>query len=681
MGGDAGRRSAAGTVDAGSAAAAPPAGRILRFVSSAPGEAPPDRRIVVTDSAWTAPPPADGGERAAAAPIGLRDVAARVLASRDLIAETTGLLDRWVAESGVVEALTVDGTSYWHYYRLRQWMWLQEQLLWVAIAADLLRDPAPTGVEAADGVDAGLVDALRLVGEQRGIPVSIEGASPAPAPAGGRTPSATTTKETAEPRDARNRTAVWLAGRLRWLRHGTVARVSRDEVSRRRRFVRDRLQRLGRERGRLLVVLEHARQRIDTADGPRELNPYLGPIVEELSGTRLEPLELDIRCRLSDESDWQRLREPGADRMLPADAIWMGGAPWPPDDRQAAAETAADTIAGAAAPLVVDGVDLGPALAARVAADARRTLAGLGRNAVRIRRLLGRLRPAGILLADEYHRQEWLAAAAAERIPVAAVQHGLIWRGHAGYVHPNRPTELRLPDRTYVFGSWEAELLRSRSVFRSDEVVVAGSPRLDLAGDRHDNPARTGREAIRDDLGVAAGDRMVVVSGTWSTLYRRFHYPISFAAIVDRPLPGVHLVIKLHPGEPDEGPYRATIEGAARARGHEPPPITIVRSIDLYALLAAADAHVGIHSTVLTEAVWAGTPNLLIDFLPAADLLGYVAAGVARPIRDGGGLLAALDDPAAGRPDEATRRRFLDAHFEPGRASRRIADDLLAWLP
>jgi hypothetical protein len=102
--------------------------------------------------------------------------------------------------------------------------------------------------------------------------------------------------------------------------------------------------------------------------------------------------------------------------------------------------------------------------------------------------------------------------------------------------------------------------------------------------------------------------------------------------------------------------------------------------VDLYRLLAASDAHLGVHSTVLTEAVAAGTLNLLADTLAGADLLGYVEAGVAVPVRDGGDLLGALDRRAELLPSDAARRAFLDAHFEPGDGARRIALDLVAWL-
>jgi hypothetical protein len=278
-------------------------------------------------------------------------------------------------------------------------------------------------------------------------------------------------------------------------------------------------------------------------------------------------------------------------------------------------------------------------------------------------------------VADEYHRQDWLEAAASVGVPVAAIQHGTINRLHLGYVHPSRPPELRLADRTYVFGRWEGDLLVADSIYRDDEVVVGGSPRLDMYRRR-----AVDRDTVRAEHGVAPGDRMLVLSGTWGTLYRRFHYPVVLARLFDRPLPRVHLVVKLHPGEPDEGPYRDVIEGVAAAMGFAPPPITVTQHVDLYRLLGAADAHLGINSTVLTEAVLVGCPNLLASGLAGGDLLDYVAAGVALPVEDGAGLLAALDAAAEGAITENARTAFIASHFEPGAATDRIAADLLAWL-
>ena len=125
-------------------------------------------------------------------------------------------------------------------------------------------------------------------------------------------------------------------------------------------------------------------------------------------------------------------------------------------------------------------------------------------------------------------------------------------------------------------------------------------------------------------------------------------------------------MVKLHPSEKDEGPYRAIIEGLAAAGGFAPPPVTVVQTIDLYRLLAAADAHLGIHSTLLTEAVATGTPNLLATGLAGADLLGYVDAGVAVPVRTGADMLAVLDRPPGEVLRDADREAFLKLTSSPG---------------
>jgi len=169
---------------------------------------------------------------------------------------------------------------------------------------------------------------------------------------------------------------------------------------------------------------------------------------------------------------------------------------------------------------------------------------------------------------------------------------------------------------------------------------------------------------------------VLVISTANHPLMWRFHQADMLRRVLNGPMPDVHLVFKLHPGETDEGPYRGLVEDAARGSGYSPPPVTIVRDIDLYRLLAGADAHLGIFSTVLTDAVVVGVPNLIVAGQAAGDLLGYVEAGVARPVRDSDELRAALDHPIP--PDPARRRAFLDRHFRQGDAGTRIVDDVLA---
>ncbi len=342
-----------------------------------------------------------------------------------------------------------------------------------------------------------------------------------------------------------------------------------------------RFERLQREtEPRLLVVQAHVRQRIDTSSGTRLINPFLGPVMDRLRGTRLDPVEVDIRSEMGDDVAWERLRAPASERTLPFDVLAMTGPVITKAEARALAEPTVARIGAGTTPLVIGGIDLGPAIAALAARRSRRLLAESIREIERIRALIRRLRPAGILIADEYHRQDWLAAAAAEGIPVTAIQHGVIHPWHVGYIHRSRPPELRLPKRTYVFGAWERTLLTTASVYHPDEVVVSGSPRLDLV-----EPSVSDRDAVRRELGVAPDERLVVLSGTWGAMDRRFQYPIALMRLFDRPIPGVHVVVKRHPTERDEGPYQRIFEAAAAAGGHPPQPLTIVQAIDLYALL------------------------------------------------------------------------------------------------
>lgn len=618
--------------------------------------------VVVLDTTWTPDGPA-----AIAGLLGVREIAERVLTSRDLIAEAAEQLDGWAERSGIIEAMAVDGTSFWYGERLRLWTWLLHRMLWIAIVEELLvAAPGATEIVCSADADEEVIEAARLIAARDRLAFWVETAD---APASDTTVDARMSSPDARPWSTRHRRLRSLAGRILW-------RVWPPITERRRRRMARRLALLAREpEARLLMVQAHARQRVETPGGTRFLNPYLEPILDHLRGSRLEPIQVDIRARLDDDAAWRQLSEEGADRTLALDAVRhgaprrIGGPPAP------LLERALDVIAAAPIPLVVSGVDLGPALAARATDRARRVLPRTIADISEIRSLIRQLRPAGILLADEYHRQDWLAAAAAEGIPSAAVQHGVIYRWHTGYVHRTRPPELRLPERMYVFGRWEHALLTTTSVYRPDEVRTGGSPRLDLL-----DVSRSDRAAVRQELGIAPDDRLLLLSGTWGPMYRRFHYPIALARLFDRPHERIHLVIKLHPSERDEGPYRRVIEGVAAARGFAPPPITLVQSIDLYRLLDAADAHLGLHSTLLTEAVVTGTPNLLATGLAGSDLLGYIRAGVAVPVRDGGELAAALDMPRATVMREADREAFLAAHFEPGSASQRIANDLLGWM-
>jgi glycosyltransferase involved in cell wall biosynthesis len=631
------------------------AGPTLHLVDRAGDSVAGDVQIVL-DPTWMPPSGAPDGDVRSALSIG-----EDVLRTRDIGRDAMELLDGWADKADIAARTTLHGTSFWYGLRLQYWSWVLDTSLWLAVLSRVLDEhPEIARLTCPADADEQLLEACELVTEARGLRFE-------PGPPGSRRKASQGNGRT--PPSAPIGAPEDVLGRLRW-------RLRPPQIARRQRAQVDLVERLEHSPSRRLLVVEaHVPQRINSPSGPRMMNAYLGPIVDKLAGTALEPIELDLRADLANDAHWERLSSPGGARRLSGYVLGLGEIPdYSPGAARLEARGLAAAIANDRTPLEVDGVDMGPSLRRVVAQRVEGGLARRLREIAEIRALLRRLRPAGILLADEYHRQEWLAAAALESVPVAAVQHGVIHRTHVGYVHRSRPPELRLPERTYVFGAWERSLLLRDSVYRADEVVVGGSPRLDLIV-----PEPVGREEMRRELKVAPGHRLVVLSGSWGPLQRRFYYPIALRRLFDRELPGLHLVVKLHPTETDEGPYRAVIQGVAARSGFDPPPISVVQDVDLYDLLRAADAHLGVRSTVLTEAVVVGTPNLLAAGLAGYDQLDYVPSGVAIPVHDGGELLDALPFIDAGI-DPALQAAFVAAHFDPEGGAQRIADDLLAWL-
>ncbi|HEY3356553.1 MAG TPA: hypothetical protein VGQ83_25100 [Polyangia bacterium] len=646
-----------------------PGGSLL--LTASPVDPSPDVVAIVLDPTWTPDPAVAAAGRVAP----IRDSVDATLRDVDPIALTSTLLEGWAAAAGIVETLKIGGTSFWYYVRLRHSIWLQERVIWAHVLRRLVDAHRPAVIVVGDESDPAIVDVARLIAATDGIRLDLPEPPPvveAPVPEPVVAPPVVVARKPKRSVASRARRFVGrMLGRKPPPPPVPTGPPRRPPLA----PILAKVAALESEPGRLLVVSTHDPHLVETPSGPRLMNPFLGPIADVLRGTRLEPITVDWRAKRADPVAFARTTGPGTERILPLDAFLVADESDDPAVLEVA-EGAARSIRDVREAIPVAGIDLGQLLAEVVSEDAVRWFPSMQRTVPRITRLVRHLRPAGILIADEYHREDWREAAAATGTPFFAVQHGTISRHHQGYIHATRPPALRLPDRTFVFGRWEHDRLVRDSVYREDEVVVGGSPRLDYF-----RPTGTDREAVRRELGVAPGDRLVVLSGTWGTLYRRFHYPVVLARLFDRPLPGIHVVVKQHPGERDEGPYRPVIEGVAAARGFAPPPITVVRDTDLYRLLGAADAHLGIHSTVLTEAVFVGTPNLLATGILGGDLLDYVEAGVALPVETGADLLAALDASAGGALRHESRTAFIERQYEPGSASERIAADLLEWLP
>lgn len=640
-------------------APAAPAARRFVFVptASVAPSAEPGTTSIVLDTAWTPGP----DDRADLVP--LRLAASAVLERIDLFAAALTRLDAWAGAAGMADRTTVDGVAWWFRAREGLWTWLHERLLWRFVLAGLGADDRPDELVIPDDEPA-LADVARALGTARGTTITFVAGSTSGPDQGPETASGS------------GRSGRGLLDRLDGLAGRVGRRARQRELERRAGALDERVRSLLPSSDGKVLVLSHIglRQRVGSGVDERAVDPNLGAVIERLRANGSDPIVIGLGLDHRSDQDWPAIRSDP--RLLPASLLH--GRWGSPDDRTTVSVDAAiEALDGAdRVPLDVDGLDLAPALVAEVRAFVTGGLVAALRQVPRVRRLLEELRPGAILLTHEGIRTSWLIAARDLGIPTFAVQHGIIYPTHPGYRHPRHPG-LVLPSCTFVFGDYERRVLLEHGGYRPDEVVVSGSPRLSLDPLAGGDPTALAadRAAVRRELGVADGDRMVVVSTVFAPFARRYYYAHVLDRILGGPLPGIHVVFKLHPGENDEGPYRDVMTGLAWAGGYAPTPITVVRDVDLYRLLRAADAHLGLNSTVLTDAVIAGTPNLISVAQAYADLLGYVAAGTARPIRDVGELRAALAEP---RPADAeARQAFIDAHFKAGDAAGRIVTAVL----
>ena len=657
-------------------------GVVVRFARTADdiAEATPGERStwLILDPAWS-PHDVDRDDLVA-----VRQVTEHVLAREDLFPATTRLLDDWAEQTGIAEALTVDGTSFWYRRRLWAWRWLHERLIWIGILDELARSRTIAAIDRPPPDEAALADVVRLFAARAAIP--IRGGEPA-IDAGAKDDEIAVELRESQAADGGERATARARHPLLRLVRELVRRTRVLPVDRRRARTDARRAAMDQRAAtfasdsarRLLVVADPATyQDVATPTGRARMDPFLGPIVERLAVTPIAPIVLELGTRAADDATWARTTAPAGARILAEDLLARRFAS--ADDgpvAAAAAPASRRTSPGARAasrsPGWISPRHSSPGWSGSPGSSCRRGC----REVARERRLLEALRPAALLTVDEYGRTEWLSAARQAGVPVVAVQHGIIHPWHPGYQHRTRPAVRAVPQRTYTFGEFERRLLLEAGEYRPDEVVVGGSPRLDLVD--ASVPTPDDAAALRAELGVAADERLLVISTTFAEVFRRFYAPVALASLIGRPIEGVRVVIKLHPGEQDGDLYLRLLDGLRGPGDLVRTDVSVVKRVDLYRLLAAADAHLGLYSTVLTEAVVTGTRNLLAATQAASDLLGYVDAGVAIPVRSPADVAAALATPQTDADADA-RRAFLEDHFRPGRAAERIADDLVAWL-
>ena len=282
-----------------------------------------------------------------------------------------------------------------------------------------------------------------------------------------------------------------------------------------------------------------------------------------------------------------------------------------------------------------------------------------------------RTRPRVLFLCHEYSGMAMAACAAArrEQVPVVAVQHGVIWPAHYGYVLPRGALDsIPRVDKLCVFGEYERKLILEHGIYGDDALIVTGSPRLDLLSV---NRPVTDRARLTEVLGLPPDVPLVLFTSVGG------RGDVAARVLVDSLLAGnrpVAVIVKLHPSA-ELGAECYSTTAAAHGLQH----VRVVREqFDLYDLFRSVDVHMSTNSTSLSEAVLFDKPNIMLGTDIFSDTVGYLDRDVAVALESYPSLSAAVADVLEGAVGErlARGRQAFTAHqyFKlDGQASVRVA--------
>ena len=396
-------------------------------------------------------------------------------------------------------------------------------------------------------------------------------------------------------------------------------------------------------RARVAAFVHRAFWRSGTADGSAE--SYIGPVLRELEA-RVTPdairyVGVGPRSNFRARRWWDALSPAPAAGTVPIEQY----APWKAlaDARALYAERHAMRramwkSADLRAHAVIRGCDCWPLVKHQLAGIALLQFTWSARAMDEAAAALDRLRPEAAVTYAE--AGGWGRALALEcrrrRIPLAALQHGFIYRHWLNYRHepdeavadPHKHADhgFPFPDATLLFDHRTSDYLTAAGRFPAWTLQVTGSPRLD---EMH----AAIRALTRDDIDQArqqahAASRTLVLFAAKEREARRA-LPALLAAV--RTMPDVQLAIKPHPAEtPDV--YAAAVAGI--------PNVTVLpASAALAPLLGAAQAVVTVNSTVAIDALTLGVPSLVIglpnNLTPFVDAGLMAGARTAEEMRDG----------------------------------------------
>jgi hypothetical protein len=264
-------------------------------------------------------------------------------------------------------------------------------------------------------------------------------------------------------------------------------------------------------------------------------------------------------------------------------------------------------------------------------------------------KILGRVRPARLLLVTGYSNHALQAAAKEFGAAVVELQHGFLDRYHIGYSWGSAARDLKprmpIPQRILLYGDhWKRHLLADG--FWSDEdLVVVGSARMD-------DYRRRRRET--------SDERLIVVTAQTVDTPRLIQFLSQFLRVMKHAGKKTKLVVKLHPSTTTKCEYDCAVfreSGASVFLSVEEP--------STFELLSRAYCHVSIFSSCHFEAIGLGVPTVVLPLSGSERMAPLVQAGHATAVSSPEELASVICLGTLAVPSEAVRHDYFEVGAVP----------------
>lgn len=223
------------------------------------------------------------------------------------------------------------------------------------------------------------------------------------------------------------------------------------------------------------------------------------------------------------------------------------------------------------------------------------------------------LSPERIFLTVYYDNGPLIAAGRSEGLEIVELMHGTIVDTHPQYNFPKSYSYLYrqglFPDKIAVYGQYWKEVLTRGNMFPEDAIEVVGYYFKVVDQEQVSRP-----EGLQSHC--------VILVSTQPKLQREFY---SFVSFLQSQLDNEswHVIIKPHPKE-DSSVYAPLLDQG----------LVTVSDASVYELLAQADIHISVYSSVVHEALRYGVCNYVLLVDSAWELCqAIVESGVALPLR------------------------------------------------